>query len=255
MSSTNSRVLQPFLDRLTKRSDLTRTEQEAVLSLPAREIQVERNEDFVRLGEIVVHANFIAAGLVGRFDQNASGERQITALHIPGDMPDLFSVVQKTATSALQALSPATILQLPHRAVRELARAHPAVAEAFWRDCIVDAMILAQWVVNVGRRNARSRIAHLLCEMATRFGAVADGTAEFHLTMTQAHLADATGLTPVHVSRSLGSLREMGVTFHKNVVCIADWHLLVGVGEFDPNYLQEDIKPEERDRMVQPPAR
>jgi CRP-like cAMP-binding protein len=242
--------LQRFLDRLTRRSVLSPTEQAAILELP---VQVERarpNNDFVRLGERVHHACFIADGLVGRFDQNANGERQITALHIPGDMPDLHSVVQPKATSALQALSPTTILRIPHQAVRVIAAAHPAIAEALWRDCMVDSMILAQWVVNVGRRDARCRIAHLICEMALRYrGTGLSGKVTFNLPMTQAHLADATGLTSVHVNRSLKALEDEGLEFRRGAVDIDDWAQLVSVGDFDPDYLQQDIGPDERIRI------
>jgi CRP-like cAMP-binding protein len=107
-------------------------------------------------------------GLVGRFDQNSLGARQITAFHIAGDMADLHSVVQPKATSALQALSTTTLLQVAHRDLRGIAARYPAIAEALWRDCIVDGAILAQWIVNVGRRDSKTRIAHLLCETAVR---------------------------------------------------------------------------------------
>lgn len=243
--------LQRFLDRLTSRSVLSEEEQRAILSLPRTVRQVRTNEDFVRLGEPVRTSCFVVDGLVGRFDQNSLGARQITALHIPGDMPDLHSVVQSTATSALQALSPTTILRVPHGALRAAAAEYPAIAEALWRDCMVDSMILAQWVVNVGRRDAKSRIAHLLCEMACRYQAEQGlGKVVFNLPMTQAHLADATGLTPVHVNRMLQALREDGVEFRRGTVYISDWHALVAVGDFDAGYLQADLEPEERVPMV-----
>src|SRR5690348_5711583 len=165
-----------FLDRLTSRSVLTDEEQQAVLNLPGHAEQVQSNRDFVPLGTRLDHACLIVAGIVGRFDQNGEGTRQITAMHVPGDMCDLHSVVQPMPTSALQALSVATILRVPHAAIRATAARYPAVAEAFWRDCMVDAAILSEWVVNVGRRDAKARIAHLLCEMATRLHATGGGS-------------------------------------------------------------------------------
>jgi CRP-like cAMP-binding protein len=141
---SESHPLQPFLDRLTSRSILSSAEQAMILALPSRAEQLEKNHDFVGFGETVDHACYVLAGLVGRFDQNARGERQITALHVPGDMPDLHSVVQPKATSALQALTTSTVLRIPHAAIRQLAGAHPAIGEALWRDTMVDSMILAQ---------------------------------------------------------------------------------------------------------------
>jgi CRP-like cAMP-binding protein len=244
--------LRPFLARLKSRSVLSDREQRQILELPVRVKQARPNEDFVALGERVDHACFVVDGLVGRFDQNSQGDRQITALHIPGDMPDLHSVVQPTATSALQALSTSTILEVPHAALRAASGKYPAIAEALWRDCMVDSMILAQWVVNVGRREAKSRVAHLLCEMAWRYKATpVGGRVEFQLPMTQAQLADAAGLTPVHVNRTLKALAGVGTRFGQKTVRIDDWDALVEIGDFDPAYLQDNMKPEERIRLVQ----
>ncbi len=235
--------LHNFLKRLTARSVLSDREKRSILQLPNRVAQLQPNQDFVDLGEKVDWACYVVEGLVGRFDQNSSGDRQITALHIPGDMPNLHSVIQPTATSALQALSQCMILEIPHSALRVLTTRHPAIAEAFWRDTMVDAMIVAQWVVNVGRRNAQSRIAHLLCEMACRYNAPFVGrSVEFVLPMTQVHLADALGLTPVHVSRTLKSLAEHGITMKHHIVRIGAWETLVEIGDFDRDYLQDGIR-------------
>jgi CRP-like cAMP-binding protein len=254
MLRSEGRNLQPFLERLTRRSVLTREEQQAILSLPTHASQVHANSDFVGLGETVDHVSLIVSGMVGRFDQNSEGSRQITAIHIPGDMANLHSVVQPQATSALQALSVATILSIPHSAVRAATAQHPALAEALWRDCMVDAAILSQWVVNVGRCQARIRIAHLLCEMAVRLNAPVDqGSFTFPFLVTQMQIADATGLTSVHVNRILRSLREDGlVDVRRREVVVEDWAGLTAAGEFNPNYLQNDINPEERLRILKP---
>jgi CRP-like cAMP-binding protein len=213
---------------------------------------VSANHDFVRLDEMVDHCCVIVEGVAGRFGQNAQGARQITAFHIAGDMPNLHSLVQPRATSALQALTTTTILKIPHRVLRVVAARYPAVAEAFWRDCMVDAAILSQWVVNVGRRDAKTRIAHLLCETAVRFGANGrSDAAGFEFPVTQVHLADATGLTSVHVNRTLKALKSDGaVDVATRMVRILNWDLLARLGDFDPDYLQTDIRPEERIRIV-----
>lgn len=244
--------LDGFLDRLNSRSILSDEEQRQILDLPVRVKHAVPNEDFVSLGQQVEHSCFVLDGLVGRFDQNARGDRQITALHISGDMADLHSVVQPRATSALQALSTSTILEIPYPALRALASSYPAIAEAFWRDCTVDSMVLAQWVVNVGRRDGPARIAHLLCELACRYGAkMTNGAVTFMLPMTQIQLADAVGLTSVHVNRCLKVLEDAETTFRKHTVRIKDWDALADLGEFDRDYLQCDQRPDERIRLVQ----
>lgn len=232
-------TLQPFLDRLVLRSRLGAAEQRAIRALPARPAQVQANRDFVRIGERVHHACFVLAGLVGRFAQSREGTRQITAVHIPSDMIDLHSVVVPEAGSALQALSVTTILRIPHESLRDAAQRYPAIAEAFWRECVVDAAVLAQWVVNVGRRDARSRICHLLCEVACRVtGLRARTGTSIPFPATQSHIADMTGLTAVHVNRTLQALRQEGVVdLHSRMVHILDWKAMVRIGAFDAGYL------------------
>jgi CRP-like cAMP-binding protein len=243
--------LGPFLDRLLSRSVPSRIEQDAILKLPGSTMHLETHRDFVRLGERVDHACFVVAGLVGRFDQNANGDRQITAIHIAGDMPDLHSVVQPTATSALQALTTSTLLRVPHGPLRKIAAQYPAIGEAFWRDTMVDSMMLAQWIVNIGRRDAKSRIAHLLCELAVRLGAEpSDNRLRFRLPLIQSQIADACGLIPVHVNRSLKAIAADGTLVRSRMVIVEDWDRLVEIGDFDPSYLQRDAAPEKRIRIM-----
>lgn len=229
-----------FLDKLTGRSVLGDAECHAILGLPGRPVQVRTNRDFVRLGEQVEHASLVVEGLVGCFGQNRDGARQITAIHIDGDMVNLNSVVAPGATSALQALTVSTVIQVPHAALHEMALRYPAIAEAFWRETVADAAILADWTVNVGRRDARSRTAHLLCEMVCRYdrGDNANG-ASFHFPVTQTHLADMLALTSVHVNRTLKGLKEDRVVqVSAREITVLDWDRLVEIGDFDPAYLQ-----------------
>jgi CRP-like cAMP-binding protein len=245
--------LQRFLDRLSKRSALSEEEQQVVLNLPGQAAQVRANEDFVQLGERVDHSCLIVAGMVGRFEHDADGARQITAIHIPGDMCDLRSVVQPSTASALQALSVSTILRIPHGPIKAAAARYPGLAMAFWRDCMVDASILSEWVMNVGRRDARSRVAHLLCEMAIRLGVVEGGDdVVFDFPVSQAQMADATALTAVHVNRTLQSLRNEGlVEWRTRVVRLPRWNALMATTHFDAAYLHNRPMHEHRPRLVQ----
>lgn len=198
--------LQAFVDRLASCCSLTETEQMAILGLPGRLVHATPNVDFIKAGEPADHACYVVDGLVARFGDNSSGRRVITALHIPGEVANLETVVLPYTKAGLQALAPTIILQIPQSALRTVAAAHPAVAKAFWKNCMTDAMILAQWIVNVGHRDAKCRIAHLICEMALRYRREQlSGKVIYSLPMSQAHLAAATGLTSVHVNRCLGS--------------------------------------------------
>ncbi|WP_345166944.1 Crp/Fnr family transcriptional regulator [Sphingomonas daechungensis] len=232
------------MTRLTNRSVLSEDERNAVLNLPGYAEQVRSNHDFVKLGERVDHSCLIVAGVVGRFDQDSQGNRQIIALHIPGDMADLHSAVQPEVTSALQALSTTTIVRIPHSAILSAARTYPTLGEALWRDCMADSAILAEWVFNVGRRDAKKRIAHLICEIAVRVGAApANGMIMFPFPLTQTHVGDAAALTPVHVNRTVQALRREGLVDIGKNVKINDWGGLVAAADFDDRYLHLSTKP------------
>jgi CRP-like cAMP-binding protein len=237
---TTKEAVALFLNRLTLRSPLGEAERAAVLNLPAVSEIADVERDFVHVGDRLNHACLIVDGLVARFAQIHDGARSFVALHIPGDMGDLFSVVEPNITWALHALCPTRVLYVPHQILRDLAARYPALAMAFWRDTVTDANILAQWTVNIGRKDALASVAHLLAEMALRYRANGLGDErEYSFPITQADLADAVALTPVHLNRVLKRLREDGIAIKEtNSVRILDFKRLAYVAEFDPAYLQ-----------------
>ena len=237
--------LTPFLQKILRRSVLNGDEQGAILSLPVRIEQVPAHVDFVRLGSPIEHSCLVVHGLAARFGQGPDGNRQITALHLPGDMADLHSLMTPLATSALQALTTTTVVRVPHVALREITARYPALAEAFWRECVIDAAVLSEWVINIGRRNAGVRLAHLYCETAFRYrlGEVAENFA-FEMPVTQHQLADMLGLTAVHVNRTVRALVARGlVQVSRGIVTIPSWRRLVEYSDFDPAYLHFEVLP------------
>jgi CRP-like cAMP-binding protein len=239
MHSSNHSAISRFLERLLRRSPLSAEEQAAILALRSHASQVAAHRDIVSLGEQVQHSCLVVEGLVGRFDQMRDGRRQITALHIPGDMCDLHSVVSPIAGWGLEALTTTTILHVPHQDLRNLVTAHPGIALAFWRDTTADASVLAKWIGNLGRRDAASRIAHLFCEVGMRMEQAGLGTrTQFRLPMTQTQIADAMGLTPVHVNRTMQTLRrDQIVRTEQRTIHVDNWARLSEIAEFDPEFL------------------
>ena len=232
-------ALQLFVDRLTSRSVLTDEEVSALLGLKGEIRKIPAHIDFVRFGQQVSHSSLLIDGLVGRFGDNGDGGRQITCFHIPGDMADLVSLVSPKTGWGLVALTPTALLSVPHENLRYLTANYPGIAEAFWRDSTADGSIFSEWVVNVGRRDALARLAHTFCEMAIRSEQAGLGDrSSYPLPITQANLADATGLTSVHVNRTMRELRDRSIVdLRHGTVTIDDWKLLVSIGDFDPAYL------------------
>jgi CRP-like cAMP-binding protein len=242
MTDMQTAALQLFVNRLGSRSLLSDVEVSALLAMNGRLDRVAARTDFIRPGEQVDHSCLVVDGLVGRFGQNSEGARQITCLHIAGDMADLPSVVSPKSAWGLAALAPTTVLRLPHADLRRLAAKYPGIAEAFWRDCVADGSIFSEWVVNVGRRNALARLAHLFCEMAIRCEQAALGDRRsFPLPIIQTDLGDATGLTSIHISRTLRELRLRSIVeLRSRTVTIHDWDKLVAIGDFDASFMLLD---------------
>ncbi len=235
-------ALAAYLSRLELHSPLGEPERQAVLSLPAEEATVAARRDLVRPGEIVRHALLVADGLLGRFDTMRNGARQITALHIPGDMCDLHSVVAPLTGWGITALCGSKVLHVGHEGIRAAAAALPELATAFWRDTTLDASILAKGVANIGRKSARARIAHLFCEMGVRSERAGQGErSDYPLDLIQEQIGDVVGLTGVHVNRSIQALRDEELLEVKGRrVRILDWSGLAAVAEFSPAYLLRD---------------
>ena len=251
MSRSATPELQPFVDRLLVRSTLLEDEQQALLGLPNQRVAIKARRDFVPENEQTSFSCMIVSGLVGRFGQLDSGVRQITAFHVPGAMADLHSAVRPIGVGGLHALVDTTILKVPHDAIRDVSARYPGVAEALWRDCMLDAAILNQWVVNVGRRSARTRLAHIFCEMALRYGQDHEALLSYAFPITQEQLGEASALTGVHVNRSLKTLRDEGlVSLDRGRVTIHDWAKLARAGEFNSSYLIGDTGSQRQRRLL-----
>jgi CRP-like cAMP-binding protein len=229
-----------------RRSALNSDEQQAILSISGQTRQYAAHADVVSPGEVIQHACLVSRGVVGRFDQMRNGQRQITSFYIAGDMCDLHSVVAPKASWSITAISASTVCLVPHAELRAISFRYPAIALAFWRDATVDASILAKWVGNLGRKDAIARVAHIICEMGMRleYAGLASRTI-FQLPTTQEQLADAAGITPVHMNRMLQELRARGLLiFGSSNVEILDWDRLADVADFNPDYLMLDEPPE-----------
>ena len=235
-------MIEPLLRKLASHSPLAAAERGVLAALPAGEMRVHAREFVVHEGAQLSRSVLLLEGFAARFKLLPDGERQIVSLHVAGDIVDLHSAVLKVADRSIAAFSPARVAYLPHDTLLAALEASPAIARALWRDALIDAAISREWLLNVGRRDAYARMAHLFCELALRLGAVGlyrDGC--FPLPLTQAELADTTGLTPVHVNRTLQRLRTDGLISTRGVeLCIEDWDRLADAGSFDPSYLYLD---------------
>ncbi len=193
--------LHPLVRKLETIVDLSDQEREAVLGLPVTVRVLNADQDIVRDQDRPSQCCLMLSGFACRYKTLPGGKRQILSFHIPGDIPDLQSLHLEVMDHSLGTLTESRVAFIPHGTLRAFIRAHPRIGDVFWRDTLIDAAVFREWMANVGRREAYSRIAHLLCELYVRLRAVglANGQA-YVLPATQAEIGDAQGLSTVHVN-------------------------------------------------------
>jgi CRP-like cAMP-binding protein len=201
---------------------------------------MERAQFIVRERELATHSCLMLSGYSIRSKLTASGHRQIVAIHMKGEMVDLQNSMLRVADHSVQMLTAGKVALIPREEIIRLTLKRPTIGHAMWIDTLVDASIFREWVANVGRRDARTRVAHLLCEFSLRLKVAGLGQeTRYELPMTQEQLADATGLTSVHINRTLRALEKEGLIERSNprAINIGDWRKLAEAGDFDSNYL------------------
>ena len=193
----------------------------------------------VHQGATATHLHLLEEGWAFSSRTLRDGRHQTTALALGGEFCDLDVLAINGCGSQVMALTRCNVTRLSLAALRELLEQEPSLSTALHRLSGGERLIATEWMVNLGRRSAIERIAHLLCELAVRLAdAPRTEAVAFPLPMTQSDLADAAGLSVVHVNRSLQTLRrEIGLTIEKRRATVPSWRALVEVAEFDPEYL------------------
>ena len=234
----------PLIRKLESIFTLTDEERDALVSLPMQIADLKADQDVVREGDRPSRSFVLLEGFACTYKVTGEGKRQIMAFHISGDIPDLQSLHLKVLDNSVGTITPCKVGFIQHETLHDLCERFPRIARALWRETLIDASIFREWITNVGRRDGTSRMAHILCEMMVRLRAV--GLAQDHtcdLPITQSELADATGLTTVHVNRVLQQLRGAGlITLKGGVLSVLDWDGLKKAGDFDPTYLHLEQK-------------
>lgn len=195
-------------------------------------------EDIVRDGEPTDTVHVIIEGHGYRYKTLPDGKRQIIGYLVPGDFCDLYGFLLDKMDHGMTARTACRIAELSEEHILMLT-ARPALARALWWSELVNAAILREWLVNVGRRTPSARVAHILCELLVRLQVVGEATADsFRLELSQAELGDTVGLTTVSVNRALQRLRTSGLIDQTNRdITIRDVPALKAFADFDPAYL------------------
>jgi CRP-like cAMP-binding protein len=236
---SRSNALEPMLRKLQYWLSLDADDEEALLALPHRLKSVDPHHYMVRERETANDCCLMLSGFSVRHKIVVGGARQIVAIHMRGDMVDLQNSMLGIADHSVQMLTKGEVALIPREAIQKLVFKHPKLGMAMWKDTLVDASVFREWIANIGRRDAATRLSHLLCEFALRLKLAGLGEhTNYELPMTQEQLADALGLTPVHVNRTLQALAKKGlISRTQRSVQIGNWHSLADAGDFDSTYL------------------
>jgi CRP-like cAMP-binding protein len=239
MTLKSSHLLQPMIVKLESVSALTDQERQAVENLPVRVHALKARQDIVRDGDTATQCCLILEGWACRYKILGEGKRQIFSFHIAGDIPDLQSLHIPLMDHTLATMTAAKVAFIPHEALRDLTYQYPRLGAVLWRDTLVDAGIFREWMACMGQRSAYDHLAHLFCELYLKQEAVGlAGENRCPLPITQVDLADATGLSNVHVNRVLQEMRGNGlITLRGNTLVIQAWDELIRAAEFDETYL------------------
>ena len=230
----------PLIRKLERFTKLSVDDREALDHIASNRVRRRRQrEDIILEGAKPDHVNLILAGWACRYKMLADGRRQILAFFLPGDLCDLHVYILRAMDHSIGALTPVVYAEITRSDFEQLTENRPRITQALWWDTLVTAAVQREWTTDIGQRSAIERIAHLLLELYYRLEAVGltDGVS-CEMPLTQAEIAEAMGMTPVHANRMLQELRTAGlIELGGKRLLILDITGLARVAQFNPNYL------------------
>ncbi len=197
-------------------------------------------EDLITEGDPVDCVRVLLSGWLYRYKTLEDGRRQIVNFVLPGETCDAFVFLLPRMDHSIGALTPVTFAEIKRGRFEKLIASDHSLAEAFWCETLLNSAIQREWAINLGRRVALERVAHLFCEIFERLRPVGlvDGNS-CNLPVTQMDLADATGLSVVHLNRTLQELRATGlIVLRERTLTIPDLEALKTAALYSPSYLQ-----------------
>ena len=238
-------MLKSLIKKLEHFLPLPDPDKEWLNGLVSRSDEFPDHADIIREGETPAGVFVVIAGHACRYKILPDGGRQILDFMFPGDITELHGLLLKETDHGIVCLGPATVARLDSdRLIREIID-HPYVTVALWWSGLQQEAILRERVASIGRRDAYTRVAHLLCEMFERLrlvGETVDHT--YMLPITQVELGDALGLSEIYVNRMLRRLQDerLIATDHRTIR-IPDLAALKAAAAFDARYLHMDGAP------------
>ncbi|MBA3526660.1 MAG: Crp/Fnr family transcriptional regulator [Sphingomonas sp.] len=239
----------PLIRKLGRFVPLSGAECAALEQLSANSRKHPAGTDLIVEGDKPKAVFLILKGWAYRYKHLADGRRQIMAYLIPGDLCDIQIFLFEKMDHSIGLLSDAVVVKIPAAEILDLMDRFPRIERALLWGTLVDEATLREWLLNVGQRFALQRVAHLFCELCVRLSVVGlvDDAESFSLPLTQAELADTTGMTTVHINRTLQRMRkEQLIAMSHGRLTILDFERLAEISGFTQTYLHTDGPPIEQ---------
>ncbi len=200
-----------LIRKLERFCPLTQADKETLLGAFRRPLRnVARGDEIISQGEIADDVRVLLSGWAFRCKRLRDGRRQILTIVLPADICDLNVFAATEMDHEIVAATPLVLGELPRAGLQAIMTNQPALHRALSSDMQQAIGLLHESIVNIGQRNALERMANLFCELSMRLELIgASDNLSFHFPLTQADLAAATGLSTVHVNRTLQELRRM----------------------------------------------
>ncbi len=229
----------PFARKLSSFVALSTAEHVNIANMHKRRRSFVAGRDLVHQGQTDQISYILAEGWVSSYKLLRDGSRQIVDFQIPGDFLGLRSVLLHTSDHSIEPITDIEVSEVSLVDLIESFSRLPRLAVAVLWAVSRDEAMVVEHLVGIGRRDAAERTAHFLLELAARLVLVGMGTKKgYDCPLSQYLLADALGLSAVHVNRVLRQLREDDLmTFRDGHVTIHDYKALAKLADFDPAYL------------------
>ena len=233
-----------FVAKLREFVELTDKECETLARVTSNPRDYKPRQDLIREGDQPGPVFVMMEGWAFRYKVIPNGSRQIMAFMMPGDACDLNVSMLATMDHSIQTATSAQVATISRQVMDEMMDAHPGIARAMYIAQLVDESTLRAWIVSLGRRSSAERAAHLLLELHIR--AVRTGVAGqdgMELPLSQQILADALGMSTVHINRVLQELRQSGaIALRRGVLHIRNPAALTKFSGFDAGYLHRRLR-------------
>ncbi len=232
-------VSNPLTRKLSLYAQLSASDRQVLDTLLVREECFPADADIIAEGMLPRSVFVMKEGMAVRYRNLPDGGRQIMTFLIPGDLCDAHVFLLKTMDHSLATITPVRIAPISREDILDLFAQRPRISAALWWSSLQEESMLRERIVSLGRRDARGRVAYLLCELLWRHAAIGLTNGDvFRLPLTQTELGDTLGLTPVHVNRILKEFRERRlIAIEHKMLNLLDVVGLQGIAGFNKDYL------------------